>query len=228
MAPDSLIPEQDRKLYLGLLEDMYRRIEQARVFLQPGPKQPALESAALQLRIVIELVVMASLVTNRAKVEEITTALADKSVNAARKLARNANPDYWPKADRAHDEPGKPRELRPIEGALTEDRWNREWGMLSDLLHARNPFAPHLDVPAAHAKMVQLAGELITLLTHHVLKLADGKGLLVGQIDPEGKVSVAELAPAGSAQAVAAMGNRKERRAAARAKGRTKGTGKPI
>ena len=222
MAPDDLIPEQDRKLYLGILEDMYRRIEQARTFLQPGPKQPALEGAALQLRIVIELIVMASLVTNRAKVEEITTALADKSVDAARKLARNANPDYWPKANRAHDEPGKPRQLRPIEGALTEDRWNREWGMLSDLLHARNSLAPHLDIPAAHAKVVHLAGELITLLTHHVLKLADEKGLLIGQIDSEGKVSVVELVPAGSAQAVAAMGNRKERRAAPRAKGRKK------
>lgn len=220
MAPDDLIPEQDRKLYLGLLEDMYRRIEQARTFLQPGPKQPALESAALQLRIVIELIVMASLVSNRANVEEITTALADKSVDAARKLARNANPDYWPKADRAHDAPGKTRQLLPIDGALTEDRWNREWGMLSDLLHARNPFAPQLDVPAAHAKLTRLTGEAITLLTHHVLKLADDKGLLVGQIDPDGKVSVVELVPAGSAQAVAAVGNRKERRAAARAKGR--------
>ncbi len=222
MAPDDLISEQDRKLYLGLLEDMYRRIEQARAFLQSGPKQPALESAALQLRIVIELIVMASLVTNRAKVEEITTALADKSVDAARKLARNANPDYWPKADRPYDEPGKPRQLRPIEGALTEDRWNREWGMLSDLLHARNPLAPHFDVPAAHAKVERLTAELITLLTHHVLKLADGKGLLVGQIDPEGKVSVVELVPVGSARAVAAVGNRKERRAAAHTNGRKK------
>jgi hypothetical protein len=222
VTSDDLIPEQDRTLYLGLLEEMYRRIEQVRVFLQPGPKQPALESAALQLRIVIELIVMASLVTNRAKVEEITTALADKSVDAARKLARNANPDYWPKADRAHDEPGKTRQLLPIDGALTEDRWNREWGMLSDLLHARNPFAPQLDVPAAHAKLTRLTGELITLLTHHVLKLADDKGLLVGQINPEGKVSVVEFAPVGSAAAVAAAGNRKERRAAVRAKGRKK------
>ncbi|HEX3692850.1 MAG TPA: hypothetical protein VHU13_05855 [Solirubrobacteraceae bacterium] len=164
----------------------------------------------------IELIVMASLVTNKAKVEEITTALAKKSVDEARKLVRSANPDYWPKADRAHDEPGKIRQLLPVEGALTEDCWLREWGMLSELLHARNPFAPPLDVEQAHANLVRVASEIIALLTHHVLKLADGRGLLVGQISPGGKVSVAELAPLGSA--VQRARNRKERRAVARSK----------
>jgi len=129
---------------------------------------------------------------------------------------RNANPGYWPKADRAYDEPGKIRQLLPVEGALTEDRWRREWGMLSELLHARNPFAPPLDVERAHTDLVRLASEIITLLTHHVLKLADGGGLLVGQINPAGKVSVTELVPLGSA--VHRAGNRKERRAVVRSK----------
>lgn len=149
MSDHSLLAETDRKLYLGILEEIYRRIEQARIFIQRGATQPAIESSALQLRIVIELIVMASLVTNKAKVEEITTALAKKRVDEARKLVRSANPDYWPKADRAHDEPGKIRQLLPVEGALTEDRWLREWGMLSELLHARNRLR-HLSTLSRH------------------------------------------------------------------------------
>jgi len=68
MSDHSILAETDRELYLGTLEEIYRRIEQARIFIQSGATQPAIESAALQLRIVIELIVMASLVTNRAKV----------------------------------------------------------------------------------------------------------------------------------------------------------------
>ena len=103
--------------------------------------------------------------------------------------------------------PGKIRQLLPVEGALTEDRWLREWGMLSELLHARNPFAPPLDVERAHTDLVRLASEIITLLTHHVLKLADGCGLLVRRLNPAGKVSVTELVPLGSA--VQPVGNQR-------------------
>jgi len=49
----------------------------------------------------------------------------------------------------------------------------------------------------AHTGLVRLASEIITLLTHHVLMLADGRGLLVGQINPAGKVSVTEFVPFG-------------------------------
>jgi hypothetical protein len=79
MADNNLLPDSDRKLYLGILEEIYRRMEQTRTFIEMGATQPAVECAALQVRMVIELIVMASLVTNRAKIEEITTALANKS-----------------------------------------------------------------------------------------------------------------------------------------------------
>ncbi len=175
------VSAEDRARYSEILKEMSARLRGAREHLAGPPTVASVEYAALQLRKVVELIVMGSLVTNRAAAEEITQALANKSVDAAQKLARNANSEYWPKACRARED--KTLEGRPDDEVLTEDEWGRAYGKLSELLHARNPFAPPVDVAEAHALLSGVLGLLTNLLSMHVMLLAGANHLLMGQLN---------------------------------------------
>jgi hypothetical protein len=59
-------------------------------------------------------------------------------------------------------------------------------GILSDLLHARNPFRSPLDDQEAHEGLVRLLGKVAALLNRHIVTLADTNYMLVGQIDETG------------------------------------------
>jgi hypothetical protein len=201
---DHVISPQDDQLYRQVLDEIYKRVEHARTLLPGANTRPEIESCALQIRVAIELVVMGSLITNREAIENINLALTSKkSASEAAKTARAANPDYWPKATRAHDIPGQEaKDLRPVEGALSEENWEREWGKLSAFLHARNPFKEHLPLSDAKELVARVTHELILLMNHHVIHLADRDGMLIGQMGPDG-VSVthfglvAPIPPAG-------------------------------
>jgi hypothetical protein len=177
------ISAEDRERYSEILKEMGTRMRGAREYLAEEPTVATIEYAALQLRKVVELIVMASLVTNRAAVEQITAALARKSVDDARKLARNANDEYWPKAIRVGDD--ETLEGRPDDEVLTEDDWGRVYGKLSELLHARNPFAPPLDVADAHTFLSGVSDRVTNLLSKHIMLLAGADFLLMGEISAE-------------------------------------------
>lgn len=133
MADDlRLIPEQDEQLYLGVLQQIYGRVEEFRA-ASGSTNLHGIEYCALQLRIALELIVMGSLVTNKAQIQTITSALANKKVDQARNFAKRANPDYWPKPTTPHRQPNGIIQLRPVKGALTEGKWGRRYGELSEL-----------------------------------------------------------------------------------------------
>jgi hypothetical protein len=193
---DSLIPEQDEQLYLGVLQQIYNHVEEFRA-ASGSTNLHGIEYCALQLRMALELVVMGSLVTNKAQIETLTSALANKKLDQARKLAKRANPDYWPKPTSPHRQPNGIIDLRPVEGALTEDKWERSYGELSELLHARNPYKRPIDIDKARERLHRIADELMALTNHYSVHLADRDGMLIAQISPEGP-SVTHFGLAGS------------------------------
>jgi hypothetical protein len=183
VAPEDEHPasDEDRARYSEVLKEMGTRARGAHEYLEVSPPTLAtVEYAALQLRMVLELIVMASLATNRVAVEEITAALERKNVDDARKLARNANPHYWPRAVVPTGDASL--EGRSAEEVLAEDEWGRAYGKVSELLHARNPFAPPLDVAQAHEYLHDLLPKVRNLLSMHVMLMAGANHLLVGQI----------------------------------------------
>jgi hypothetical protein len=182
-ADEHPVPPEDQALYAQVLMETVTRIQGARTYLSGDPTRATIEYAALQMRMTLELIVMGSLVTNRAAVGEIASALAKKKVDEARKLAKRANPDYWPKPVRIQK---NVMDGTTLVGALTEQAWSREWGVVSDLLHARNPFRPSLNEHDAHEGLVRLMREVMALLNSHVVRLAHTEYLLVGQIDETG------------------------------------------
>jgi hypothetical protein len=193
---DRLIPKQDEQLYLQVLQEIYVRVEAFRA-VSASTDLHGIEVGALQLRIALELVVMGSLVTNKAQIETITSALANKKLDQARKLAKRANPDYWPKPTAPHRQPNGTIDLRPVEGALTEGKWERRYGELSELLHARNPYKKSIDLDKARERLHRIADELIALTNHYSVHLADRDGMMIAQITSEGPL-VAHFALAGA------------------------------
>jgi hypothetical protein len=177
----------DQQRYSEVLEEMAVRLRGAREHLGCEPSVATVEYAALQLRKVLELILMASLVTNRAAIEEISQALAKADPDRARKLARKANPDYWPKSARVvRDNAFAPV---PEDQVLAEGEWGRAFGRVSDLLHANNPYAPSIDLVAEHAALVEIECRLTGLLTKHFMVVAGANHMLMGQLSDD-EVSV--------------------------------------
>jgi hypothetical protein len=71
---------------------MGTRMDGAHAYLSPAADLGDGRIRGAQLRKLLELIVMGSLVTNRGAVEQITEALARKGVDDARKLVRKAKP----------------------------------------------------------------------------------------------------------------------------------------
>jgi hypothetical protein len=192
--PSPVGPE-DRQLYSGVLNEIAARLRMAKELLEAENASLAnIELAALHLRKVVELIVMGSLVTNRTEIEGIAKALRSKKVKEARTLAERANPEYWPKgASGAASEDGTVK-VEPVEGAMTEDEWDSVYGHLSELLHARNPYKPPIDVERELAWLTVTLNKILKLLEHHIVVLVDREHLMMGRLlFDQGQVEVITL-----------------------------------
>ncbi len=180
MSEDHPVSTEDRKRYSSVLEEMAHRLRGAQEHLDAEPTIATVEYAALQLRKVLELIVMASLVTNRVAVEGISQALARADAPQARKLARKANAYYWPKATEIKNDGS----LGPVpdDHVLSENEWGRAFGRVSDLLHADNPYARPIDIPTEHAALADIERRLTGLLAQHLMLLVGANHMLMGQI----------------------------------------------
>jgi len=164
------VSTEDRERYSKVLEEMAHRLRGAREHLDADPTVATVEYAALQLRKVLELIMMASLVTNRVAIEGISQALARADTDQARKLARKANPHYWPRATEVKND-GSFGPV-PDDQVLAESAWGRAFGRVSDLLHADNPYAPPVDIPAQHVALADIERRLSGLLSQHLMLMA--------------------------------------------------------
>src|ERR1700735_4844370 len=95
-----MVDAPDVNLYADVLQQIKVRLDEADLLLASCPTdwsaELVLERAALHLRKVIELVVLSTLVTNRADLESVREKLHKQNANDARKLIRRVNPHYWP------------------------------------------------------------------------------------------------------------------------------------
>ncbi len=167
------VEESDRKLYEQLLREIRFRVNFGIQSCQPPHTPPRIEAAALQLRKVLELIVFGSLVNNRPAIETISAAFAKKDADEARKLAKRANPKYWPKGLTNKDEP---EAVRPDQ--LAEDEWGRAYGFASEPLHVPNPYSAPINYSALAPQLQQWFTRIIALLNHHQVELADENYLL--------------------------------------------------
>lgn len=179
------MPDTDElDLYAAALDQMRVRGQIAAEFLEPPVTYPRLESAALQMRMLLELVPLAALVSHRGDVESVASAFRRKDAVDAAKILRRVNPNYWPKPVRQVPTPQGPGrdELVPVtEGFVTETEWQTEWGFLSSVLHARNPFIGEPELAGLVQRLVALHARIVTLLNLHWVD-RPGRSALLGMV----------------------------------------------
>jgi hypothetical protein len=179
----------DVNLYADVLQQIKVRLDKADQLLMTCPTdwsaELALERAALHLRKVIELVVLSTLVTNRAELESVSNKLHKQDADGARKLVRRVNPVYWPEPIRTRlTGPGRNFEMLPVTDVyLSESEWGKAYGSTSNILHARNPLADPFDVHGTRERLETLAQKMRTLLTEHRVHLVGGNTTVLGKLD---------------------------------------------
>ncbi len=184
LPPDSPISEADGQAYADLLYELRARLDDGLAKLSGPPTLGVVETAAVHLRKSVEIIVLGSFVTNRKEIERIAGALASKDVNAARKLARHVNPEYWPKAKEPSWNESGGVNARPADGALTEQEWGKAFGYASDLLHAPNPYRTDgLRLASAAVRIGDAAREVKRWLTRTQRLMAEHQVVLAGRDD---------------------------------------------
>ena len=154
------------------------------------------EWVAVELRIVLELIVLGSLVTNREAVSKVSSVLKIKRVTEAQKIVERVNPGYWPTPMAGSRQPDGTLVGEPFVAAefLRKADWGREHGFLSELVHASSPYDPPRDVAADVARLQHLFDRVEVLLRQHLITLAGYTDAYLGQLDLEkGEVVVATL-----------------------------------
>jgi len=185
------LSEADRLLYAEVLKEQRLRGQLAEQLLAGGT-YPNTESAALQLRFILELIPLAALIANRDWVEPVAAAFDRKDPTEARKLVKRVNPEYWPvpgeRTSYVRDAPGQRGRHEFVgihDGFLTESEWAAEWGYVSSLLHARNPYSGAYDLDEARTRLTELLARIRRLLACHLLLLPAHNISLVGLLETD-------------------------------------------
>jgi hypothetical protein len=156
------------------------------------------ECAALQLRMVLELIAFASLCAHKAAYSAVHKKFAThwKAALLLKELAK-VHPEFYPQPVRLdHIKDSGSRHFAPVEGYLTQDEFVRLYDACSKTIHTPNPFGDlkPIDFGLAVADWVT---RIQTLLDTHFIRLYGLPELWLVQMSagPEGRVQVAVAGP---------------------------------
>ena len=197
------MPTSQYSKYADCMEEIKRRVEVIGAFLTGKCHaiyvQTTAESVALQIRQVLELIALASLVANKSEYAKLRKNF-HKDWNARRILEtlEEANPRFYPKPNRqvVDGETGKVVSLEDIKsGFLTRRDYTTLYDTCSGILHADNPFSTRKDSNAFLGSAPAWMEKIRCLLNHHTIQLVnDDKQLWVlMEAKSDGKVHVAEF-----------------------------------
>jgi hypothetical protein len=141
----------------------------------------AFEGACLQLRKVIELIVFASLVSNRQRYEQECSGFRKENDFAKLcKRLRAVNPNFLPTSVKliGVNSDGT-KQMVDNDVQLTSAELQRTFGRLGNILHVRNPYADELDL-AEYQRIHRLQSKrIIAALRNHVAILATGEHVFI-------------------------------------------------
>ncbi len=134
--------------YIDLMREVKSRVESIRQMMEmPGiTNRTRVESVCLQLRMLLELVVFSSLVSNKDVWQKSRKELqSSQDISKKMRELKRLHPRFYPRpVDAAGSRPGgEPAEL--VEGYLSEDKLIEVYGRLGGILHAENPLGRQTD-----------------------------------------------------------------------------------
>ncbi|WP_221076112.1 hypothetical protein [Agarivorans aestuarii] len=167
----------NRQKYLKLMYEATLRLETLRDFLSgihsATYNVTTIESEALQVRKLLELIAYASLVSNREAYETVKKDLA-KDWHAERILRKveSVNPSFYPVPLNSSG---------TVKGGfLTRKQFSKLYDKCGGILHAKNPFSKsQRNYLSFEAKIPEYVDRIENLLKHHKVTLASKEILIV-------------------------------------------------
>ena len=170
-------------MYRECMEEIKKRSEVIDAFITRRCNavflQTTAESVFLQMRKILELIALASLVANKEKYKESRTCFA-KDWNARKIMSRieSFNPEFYPVPTKQIVDPrtGKVLETKEIEsGFLTRKELEKTYDKCSQFLHSDNPFSRPRDTKEFFSDIPRIMASVRNLLSHHEMQLVDDK-----------------------------------------------------
>jgi len=199
-----MMQESDVQQYCALMEEVKLRVAAVDALMdKPGSvgfRAVAVESIYLQLRKILELIALGSLVANKEAFSKAYARFANYW-NADRLLKDMArvNPDFYPKPmlELPSASPAVKRELVDRQqDYLTTSELVQLYNRCADVLHARNPYKKPLDLPGLETGAQQWREKVVNLLNTHAIHLVGNPGFyLVHMSENDGKVHMYTFAP---------------------------------
>jgi hypothetical protein len=183
--------ERTLRLYEAQMEEIKKRTEVVECFVSGACTArynvPTGECIALQIRKILELIALASLVANREEYARIHRNFAEHwRAKDILKEIEKVNPEYYPVPTKQIPmgiADGVSRfQLLDIEsGFLTKDEFMLLYDMCSDLLHAHSPFSAKArhDAEVFRRDCVEWMNKIVKLLNHHNMHLAGGRTQII-------------------------------------------------
>ncbi|MBR9828925.1 MAG: hypothetical protein GYB41_09815 [Oceanospirillales bacterium] len=195
-------------MYCDIMEEIKRRTNVIDFFLSGGGhalyEPTTLESVGLQIRKILELIAMASLVANKHEYEKVYSNFA-KAWNAEyllKDIAR-VNPDFYPKpvVEEPSNEPGVKNQLADREDDyLTKSEFVKVYKKCGAIMHASNPAGRKIGYNFYKKNLPEWRQKIINLLNNHQIRLLNHTGfyLIHMKEDRDEKVHFYEFALAKS------------------------------
>jgi len=181
------INDDEIDLYCRLMEEIKRRMNVIRGCLDGRInilyQATTIECAALQLRKILELIALSSLVAHKKEYAKQYPKFAS-NWHAGRILSdiEKINSDFYPKPlkEVLSARPGIKRDLIDMEdGFLTKSEFIVVYDSLGDILHARNPFSMPHDYGKFKNLITDAITKIINLLNTHQIRLYKSSDFLL-------------------------------------------------
>lgn len=168
--------------YKGCMEEVKRRTLVIDGFVQRELHTPyfitTVESVCLQIRKVLELIALASLVANKAEYEKYRKAFrTDWHAKRILKTLEKVNPNFYPYPSRQVIDPETDKVVEAITittGYLTRAEFEVLYDKCGGILHAHNPFSEsQQEIREFWDGVQEWVNKIIVLLNHHHVQLVD-------------------------------------------------------
>lgn len=194
----------DLNKYCQVMEEVKKRTSVVSHF-QSAPEHAlyqatAIETMSLQVRKILELVALGSLVANQdswnGSLRELRSAW---NANDILKKLGKVNPDFYPQPviEVPKSGPIKADIQERTEGYLTEEMFGKVYGRLGDILHAKNPLGPPMDYDYWLTAIPEWMNLIIRLLNSHKIRLLGNPNMFLIHMNDEsdGNVKGYEFQP---------------------------------
>ncbi len=183
------VSDPDMAKYCSLMEEIKRRMNVVQHFVAGTHKTLYLETTVetiwLQIRKVLELVALGSLVANESLYRQ-TSEKISQQWNSKRIMGDidKINPDFYPKPiiqGPGNDIVASVWEDR-VDDYLDREEFAEFYDKCGRIMHASNPFGEAVDYEDYDSKTDYFTARIVNLLSAHTIRLVDGKKLYLVQM----------------------------------------------